>query len=374
VIQFDLASDRTLFEDAFGFAQSQVKTLVKKHPDFYPMYTQKGKWKHTGAAWTHWCDGFLPGMMWLFHKRSADATEAKFWQENAIRYTTPLEPRKLDRDVHDLGFIFLSTYARWYQASRDPKLNDVLIQAGRTMAQRYQEQGQYLRSFVAPKSLFVDIMMNVGIIFYAARETGDKRLREIAMRHCYTTRRTLVRGDGSVAHEGIFNTKTGEFVQQRTHQGYRGDSCWSRGLAWALYGFCTAYEYSRDPHFLATAEACADYFLSHTSHEGVPPWDFLAPMESRKQLDTSAGAIAASGLLRLSRVLQDPVKAHFYWAAGTKTVRTLAEQHLGAQTKGWEGVLKGGVYHMHKGLGVNESVMWGDYFFCEALEHLLRPR
>ena len=68
------------------------------------------------------------------------------------------------------------------------------------------------------------------------------------------------------------------------------------------------------------------------------------------------------------------MKAHFYWAAGTKTVRTLCDQHLAAQTKGWEGVLKGGVYHIHKGLGVNESVMWGDYFFCEALEHLLRPR
>ena len=94
---------------------------------------------------------------------------------------------------------------------------------------------------MSPDSLFIDIMMNVGIVFYAARETGDAALLDIAMRHCLTTRRVLVRGDGSTAHEGLFDPETGEFLKQTTHQGYRGDSCWSRGLAWALYGFGTAY-------------------------------------------------------------------------------------------------------------------------------------
>src|SRR6266542_3055347 len=143
-------------------------------------------------------------------------------------------------------------------------------------------------------------------------------LREIAVRHSLTTRRVLVRGDGATAHEGLFDLETGEFLRQTTHQGYRGDSCWSRGLAWALYGFGTCYEYSRDPRFLETAEACADYYITYTPANGVPPWDYNAPAESRKLLDTSAGAIAASGLLRLSRLLQDPVKAHFYWTTGVR--------------------------------------------------------
>ena len=171
----------------------------------------------------------------------------KFWLEHAIKYTKPLEPRKHDREVHDLGFLFLSTYYRWHRLTHEPALRDVLIEAGRTLALRFQEKGQYLRSFVADNSLFIDIMMNVGIIFYAARETGDRRLRDIAIRHSLTTRRVLVRGDGSTAHEGIFDTDTGEFLRQTTHQGYRGDSCWSRGSTWALYGFTTCYEYSRDP-------------------------------------------------------------------------------------------------------------------------------
>jgi unsaturated chondroitin disaccharide hydrolase len=104
-----------------------------------------------------------------------------------------------------------------------------------------------LRSFISDESLFIDIMMNVGVIFYAAKNmaSGDistemldaHELKRRAMQHCLTTRRTIVRGEGSTSHEGIFDLKTGEFLRPTTHQGYRGDSCWSRGLAWSLYGF-----------------------------------------------------------------------------------------------------------------------------------------
>jgi len=373
VIQFIYESDKELFESAFRFAQKQVKRLIETYPDFYPMYTVSGAWKHAGPAWTHWCDGFLPGMMWLFvrHLGSGDA-ESDYWTEQAIRYSKPLEPRKNDRDVHDLGFIFFSTYYRWYRMTRDPAIREVVIQAGRTLAKRFNENGQYLRSFVAEDSIFIDIMMNVGIIFYAARETNDKRLRDVAVRHCITTRRYLVRGDGSTAHEGIFNLETGEFLRQSTQQGFRGDSCWSRGLTWSLYGFTTSYEYSRDPRFLHTAEACADYYITHTPADGVPPWDYNAPPENRSLVDSSAAAIAAAGLLRLCRHIGDPMKGHFYWSTAIHILRTLCTDYLAASDRAWGGVLKGGVYHLHKSLGVDESVMWGEYFFTEALEEALR--
>jgi unsaturated chondroitin disaccharide hydrolase len=373
VIQFGNEQGK-IFEDALTFAENQIRKLIEKHPSFYPMYTKNGKWKHEGPAWTHWCDGFLPGMMWIFERHAErDSADAKYWMDNAIRYTTPLEPRKFDRDVHDLGFIFLSTYYRWYQLTHDPALDQVLVEAGKTLALRFNEKGQYLRSFVAENSLFIDIMMNVGIIFYAARETGDKRLRDVALRHCFTTRRYLVRGDGSTAHEGIFDLETGAFLQQTTHQGYRGDSAWSRGLAWALYGFSTAFEYSRDPRFLQTAQACADYYISHTPSDGIPPWDYNAPPESRRLLDTSAAAIAAAGLYRLCRLVADPIKGHFYWSTAQHILRALCEKHLAKGDSKWEGILKGGVYHLHKELGVDESVMWGEYFFVEALDHAVHP-
>jgi unsaturated chondroitin disaccharide hydrolase len=373
VIQFIYDSDKDLFENAMAFAQTQIRQLIEKHPDFYPIYTEDGKWRHEGAAWTHWCDGFLPGMMWIFHKYlGPEKPESKFWVEQAIRYSKPLEPRQKDTEVHDLGFIFLSTYHRWYQATRDPALKEVVIEAGKTLAQRFNEEGQYLRSFVAPDSIFIDIMMNVGIIFYAARETNEKRLRDVALRHCLTTRRFLVRGDGSTAHEGIFDLDTGEFLRQSTQQGYRGDSCWSRGLAWALYGFCTSYEYSRDPRFLHTSEACADYYIKNTPADGIPPWDYNAPLENRSLVDTSSGAIAAAGLLRLCRHIPDPMKGHFYWSTAIHILRSLCGKYLAIGDPNWEGVLKGGVYHIHKDLGVDESVMWGEYFFVQALEEALR--
>jgi unsaturated chondroitin disaccharide hydrolase len=373
MIQCESGHDRSLFEKTLEFAGTQVRRLITSHPDFYPMYTKEGRWKHDLPAWTHWCDGFLPGMMWILQAHSAPhSEEGKWWLEQAVRYSKPLEPRQFDRDVHDLGFIFMSTYYRWLQLSGEPALRDVLIQAGRTMGLRFRERGEYLRSFVSEDSLFIDIMMNVGIIFYAALETGDDKLLDVAMRHCLTSRRVLVRGDGSTAHEGLFHLETGEFLRQSTHQGYRGDSCWSRGLAWALYGFTTSYSYSKDSRFLRTAEACADYYVLNTPADGVPPWDYDAPPESRRLLDTSAAAIAAGGLLRLSRVLPDPSKGLFYRSVALHILQTLCLKCTANTDPAWEGILRGGVYHIHKSLGVNESVMWGEYFFVEALDEALR--
>lgn len=363
---------REKFAKALEFAEGQVERLIEKEPGFYPMYTHRGKWRHELPAWTHWCDGFLPGMMWIFHRRHGAGSErGRWWFEKAVEYSAPLEPRKLDREVHDLGFIFLSSFGRWYEATGEPRLREVLIEAGRTLAMRFQEKGRYLRSFLAPDSLFIDIMMNVGLIFYAAKETGDAGLERVAREHCLTTRRVLVRGDGSTAHEGIFDLETGAFLRQSTQQGYRADSCWSRGLSWALYGFTDVYQRSGDRRFLATAEACAEYYLQHCPRDGAPPWDFDAPAESQALVDTSAAAVAAGGVLRLAEAGMDPVRALGYQSAAMRILETLCERYLAVGDPEWEGILKGGVYHLHKGLGVNESVMWGEYFFAEALDRAL---
>lgn len=359
-------------DEAFEFAQAQVRALVERDPDFYPLYTDGGRWRHSKPAWTRWCDGFLPGMMWIFHEETGDSS----WKELAIRYSKALESRKDDRDVHDLGFIFYhGTYRRWYEATHDQPLKDVVIHAGRTLALRFNERAGCLRSFHGENSNFIDIMMNVGIIFYAALETGDRALFELAHRHCRTTRRTLVRGDGSTSHEGIFDLETGEFLKQTTQQGYRGDSCWSRGLAWSLYGFGTCYELTRDPVYLEVAEQNADYWLSNVPADGVAPWDFDAPVDgplSRGQVDTSASAIAVVGLLKLAEHAAGAARRTAYRDCALRTIDSLTARYLGKGNDGWEGILRGGVYHIHKDLGVNESVMWGEYFFVEALQQARR--
>jgi unsaturated chondroitin disaccharide hydrolase len=367
---------RKILQGAFDFAQSQAQSLLQKYPsDYYPMYTVKGKFGHDRKRWTHWCDGFYPGLMFIF----AEATGDDAWLDRAVAYATPLEERQYDRAVHDLGFLFLSTHLRWLGlGGPKERIESLLVQAGKTMAMRFMEKGQYLRSFVEPASLFIDIMMNVGVIFYAGLKTGDERLLDVAHRHCLTTRRTLVRGDGSTSHEAIFDLETGQCLRQTTHQGYRGDSCWSRGLAWSLYGFTRSYLQTGRAEYLETAMLNAGYYLENTPPhilDGVTPWDYDAPESgplSRSQVDTSACAIAASGLLDLADVAPDGLRARAYRDFALTSLRTLSEKYLGNLTPGFEGVLNGGVYHIHKNLGVHEAVMFGEYFFVEALDKALK--
>jgi unsaturated chondroitin disaccharide hydrolase len=353
--------------EAMAFAQSQVRQLITKYPDYFPLFTEGGKWRHGKEAWTNWCEGFLGGMMWIFFQQTGDS----FWRERAEHYSRLIEERQYDRNVHDLGFLFWSTWKRWYDLDHDPALNDVLIQAGQTMGLRFNETGRYLRSFVAPESCFIDIMMNVGIIFYAAEQSGDRDLLRRATEHCLTTRRYLTRGDGSTAHEGIFDQESGEFLRQATHQGWRGDSSWARGQCWALYGFGTAYHFTNDERFLDAAEQCADFYIERTDETGVPPNDWDEPNPIR-HYESSAAAIAASGFFQLAALTKDPqrsVRYHEY--ARTIMSTLLTSDFLASDSPGWEGILKHGSYHERNGLGVDESVMWGDYFFVEALSKLL---
>ncbi len=361
------APARDELERAFAFAQQQVRNLIESDPDFFPMFTENGQWRHQRAAWTNWCEGFLPGQMWIFARRTGDP----YWLERAKHYSRLFEERKQDRHVHDLGFLFWSTWKRWFDWESDPAVEERVITAGQTMGLRFNEKGKFLRSFVAPESTFIDIMMNVGIIFYAANRTDDADLLRRVTEHCLTTRRFLIRGDGSSAHEGIFDLETGEFLRESTHQGWRSDSSWARGQAWALYGFGTSYRLSGDRRFLETAQACADFFIERTPGHGVPPNDWEEPLPVRP-FESSAAAITGTGLLQLAELVEDVDAAERYRGAAYRIATTLVSpDFLAIDTPGWQGILKHGSYHERNDLGVDESVMWGEYFFVELLDKLL---
>ena len=389
------------FNRALDFAGKQLRRLVERHADYFPMVTSSGRWHHDGEFWTDWCGGFLAGLLWLFYERTGDS----WWRDYAEHYSELLRPRRSDREVHDLGFIFLNSYGRWYELTGDESRLEVVAEAGATLAQRFQPKGQYIASFMGPHSLFIDIMMNVPIIFttaawlernpvFSEKKAGfwqravatqphDRRprhearpaaeqLRQLAVQHCLTSQRTLVRPDGSTAHEAVFDTTTGEFLRQSTRQGMRADSCWSRGLAWALYGFGLAYRHSGERQFLDTAQQCAAYYLEHVPQGGVPYWDF---QDQQEIWDSSAAAIAACGLLLLEELSSTTATGQpaGYRDAALDILTTLcSDRFLAASTEGWEGILLHGVYHKHKNLGVDESVIWGDHFFVEALTAALK--
>ena len=353
---------------ALEVAAGKVSGLVGDYPDYFPLYTDHGRWKHSKESWTNWCEGFLGGQMWVFYELGL----GEDWKTRAEHYSKLVEERQYDDQVHDLGFVLCPTWKKWWELTGDDSRRQVVISGGKTMATRFNTKGKFLRSFLAPDSNFIDIMMNVGIIAVAGLETGDQHLIDVAEQHSETTRKYLVRGDGSVSHEGIFDLDSGEFLRQTTQQGWRNDSSWARGLAWSLYGFTSMYGLTGNPHWLATAELNADYWLEHTGgSDPVPPNDFDEPDPVRRW-ESSAAACAAGGLIMLSSLVADDDRAHKYHDHAEATIARLCEPEFVADEDDWEAVLKHGSYHETKQLGVDESVMWGEYFFVETLARVVQ--
>lgn len=372
---------RLRIEQAFDFGVAQLERMLAKWPSDKPapIYTENGVWTRPAYMWTDWCPGFYAGMMWLAFEHTGESK----WRQVAEEYTRALEPRKFDRDVHDLGFIFMSTADRWHRLLPEGDaakqwLKDLLITAGTIQSFRWKNTGDdhYIYSFHGPQSLFIDIMMNIRLLFRAHELGASDELYKKAETHARTTEKYLVQKDGlrimdrdgCVMHEAIFNPVRGEFRNLSTQQGYSPFTCWARGLSWAMYGFTDTYLFTRDPFFLETAERCADYYLTNTPDDGVPFWDFGAPNIPDEPLDSSAAAIAAVAFWKLQSIEATRNGRAHYRAAALSILSTLTnENFLNASDTAYEGILRHGVYHRPMNWGVDESVMWGDYFFMEAL-------
>jgi unsaturated chondroitin disaccharide hydrolase len=374
------------FWSALHFAASQLEKTCKSWPPDRPapVHTIGGKWYRPRDLWTDWTPGFLAGQLWILSRLTGEG-----WaREKAEAYTKKIAPRRFDRDVHDLGFLFLSSYRRWLEALEpgDPlagRLEDVLVTAATVQSFRWQGNGPhgYIYSFNGPQSLFIDILMNARLLFWAATRGAGEEIKRRATEHCRTSARYLVRRDGpglgevdgSVAHEAIFNTEPGrgEFRCLSTQQGYSPFTCWSRGLAWAIYGFGEAFRYTGEKEFLETAERCAAYYLKNTAAPGVPYWDYGAPGIPDEPLDSSAAAILGCALDLLSTLAPAERKDRYREAAWRIAATLTSPQFLAQGHPGQEGVLLHGVYHRPRGWGVDESVLWGDYFYIELLERLL---
>jgi len=373
---------RPQFQRAFEFGTVQLARMIPKWPvnKPAPIFTENGIWTRPEYMWTDWCPGFYAGMMWLAFERTGE----KEWRDNAEKYTRALEHRKFDRDVHDLGFIFMSTADRWYRLLEDGDpvkqwLKDMLVTAGTVQSFRWKDTGSdhYIYSFNGPQSLFIDIMMNIRVIFRAHELGGSSELFDKAMTHARTTEKYLIQKDGPrifdrdglTVHEGVFNPVRGEFRCLSTQQGYSPFTCWARGLGWAMYGYVDTFVYTGDAFFLDVAERCAGYYLDNTPDNGVPYWDYGASGIPDEPLDSSAAAIAAGALWKLKDLAVKRRSGDVYRNAALKILATLTgDKFLG---KG-EGILGHGVYHRPQGWGVDESVMWGDYFFMETLHEVLR--
>jgi unsaturated chondroitin disaccharide hydrolase len=214
-------------------------TPVARYP--YETPSPYGAWTTSDAAW--WTSGFFPGSLWLMYQATGDP----MWRTEAAARQAGLASQASNTSTHDVGFMLFTTYGNGYRLTGDPSYRDVVLQAARSLATRYNATVGATRSWNNdagdPSSYFkviIDNMMNLDLLFWGAQNGGDAAWTDMAVNHALTTQRTHVRADGSTFQLVIFNSGTGAVISRGTVQGYRNDSTWARGQAWALHGFTQA--------------------------------------------------------------------------------------------------------------------------------------
>ena len=327
------------------------------------------------VEWTDgwgWTDGFWPGLLWLAHEATGEPQWAKLAGRTRRRFKERLAAH--ETHTHDMGFLYTLSAVAPYSISGDREAREMALAAARSLAARFNPFGGFIRAWNAwPEDseaaglekrgkAIIDTMMNLHLLWWAAQESGNDDYSEIAHAHARTTRRLFLREGGSTHHTFVFDPVTGEPLEGKTHQGYSDASGWSRGHAWALYGYSLAYTWTGEAEYLEAARTLARYWVGRCPAGGVPPWDFDAPAEARP--DTSAAAIAACGLMELARHLGD-AEGESCKRLALQTLATLGERFR--QPEAQMGLISDGVSNMPGGRGVGVSLVYGDYFYFEGL-------
>ncbi|MGZ4613941.1 MAG: discoidin domain-containing protein [Actinomycetes bacterium] len=358
------------FRQARTFALQQLAETARATPTGrYPVVAPgRGRWRTLDAA--SWMAGFLPGQLWQAYELSGNPT----WARRAAARQAALSPRARDVSTHDLGFVLFDSFGQERRLTGDPASRDLLLTAAASLASRYVPAAKTLRSWDGPDgqvTVIVDNMVNLELLFWAARHGGPASWRTIALQHALTTRDQLVRPDGSTFHAVRFDETTGRRLWRGTVQGWRDSSTWGRGQSWAVYGFTGAYRETHDRRMLAVARRTADYALRHLPPDGVPYWDYDLPQAKPTFRDSSAGAVLASGLLELALLDPSPHRRERYRAAALHTLRSLTGPHyLAAGTKARSVLL-----HAHHNAAYPDAgTAYGDYYLLEALQRVqLQP-
>jgi unsaturated chondroitin disaccharide hydrolase len=355
-------------DQALDYGVSQLKKTVDAMKDTgtFPVSTMPdGTWK-TGSMYD-WRSGYFPGCLWYAYEYSKDET----LKEAAIRWTEALEPIKDYTGNHDVGFMIYCSYGNGYRLTGNEAYKPVMIRAAQSLATRYKRNVGLIQSWGANDRwkypVIVDNMMNLELLFRAYKNSGISELYLIAEEHALNTMQNHVREDGSTFHVVDYDPDTGAVRGKYTAQGYRDDSTWSRGQAWGLYGFTMTYRETRNPLFLETACKIADFFISHLPDDCVPYWDFFAPDIPDEPRDSSAAAIAASGLLELSTLVRDNDKRERYHTAALNILSSLCSPEYLTEGTGSFGILRHGTGSKPHNSEIDVSLIYGDYYFLEAL-------
>lgn len=335
-----------------------------------------------------WTAGFFPGTLWYVSEFTGDDALA----DSARVWTNKMESVKNFTDNHDIGFMMYCPFGNAYRINPDEADKDVLIESARSLSTRFNPVTKTIKSWNSWRSwngdevfeypVIIDNMMNLELLFFASEKSGDDSFKNIAISHATQTMENQIRADGSHFHVTFYDTRTGNFIKGETSQGYSDNSTWSRGQAWAIYGFTMVYRETKDPKFLETAIKTADFYLDHDNlpSDKVAWWDFNAYQPgytpgvrsnarnlSINYRDVSAAAITASALFELSTFV-DGARADKYYNAAVDIVHALGSDRYRAKA-GENGnfILKHSVGAIPHNNEIDVPLVYADYYFVEAL-------
>lgn len=323
----------------------------------------------TDICW--WTNGFWGGMLWLMYHE----TKNERYKEIAN-----ISEKLLDKALedyyglhHDVGFMWLLTSVANYRltGNEDSKKRGLLT--ANLLAGRYNPVGEYIRAWNDSDRnpdtkgwAIIDCMMNIPLLYWATEETGDPRFKHIAMKHADTCMNAFVRPDGSVNHIVEFDYHEGGVVKTYGGQGYEEGSSWSRGQSWGIYGFMLSYIHTGKVEYLDTAKRIAHYFIANLQDNPIPNIDFRAPKEPVLK-DATAGAIAACGLIEISRHVK-PYEKDLYLSAALRILKALDEKCCN-WTQEEDSILQICSASYHE-INHHYPIIYGDFFFMEAIYKL----
>lgn len=386
--------EQQLIEKGFARAAEQYQLMYESTPPgMYPRtVNNSGETRFIGAeplkSGANWTNGFYPGILWMLYAHTGDLA----WKVKAEKVTRALEVQKDQIYHHDIGFIIMSSFGKAYEYSPSEYYRNIIIHSAESQLTRFSEITGTTRSwdkwtsrggtYTTEYPVIIDNLMNLDLLFKAYELTGDDKFLKPALSHADKTMANHIREDGSAYHLVAYDPETGEVDARKTSQGFSDSSAWSRGQAWAIYGFTMCYRFTRNPDYLATAMKAADFFINHKNlpEDFIPYWDFNIGEFSdyewaydparfdEEPRDASAAAATASALLELKDYVDDPVKSREYRDAAVKMLKSLATPEYMAE-KGQNNyfLLKHSVASVPHDSSIDKPEAYADYYFLEAL-------
>ena len=314
-----------------------------------------------------WTSGFYPGVLWYMF----ELTGEQEWKDKAVKYTAELEDEQYNGSNHDVGFRMFCSFGNALRLTGDESYVPVLEQSAKTLIARYYAYVGCIRSWDFNQEnwqcpVIIDNMMNLELLFWTSKQTGDQVYYDIAFTHALTTMRNHFRPDNSSIHVVDYDTITGDVRKMNTHQGYADESAWSRGQAWGLYGYTASYRLTDHIDFLKQAESIATFLLEHPNmpDDLVPYWDYDAPGIPDEPRDVSAAAIMASALYELCKYSE---KGAYYKEKADRIMESLGTTYASAPGENYGFILGHSVGAKPFDSEVDVPLNYADYYFLEAL-------